>query len=111
MYLENWRGQGRRSTLQMPQPGGAAHAAGVSVFRWKNRRVRFLAENVVLQASGNILVKSRNLGSATAQYDYIGIEKINHLCQTPRQPVFESLHPRKRRRLTGSASRADLRAL
>src|SRR5260370_1294999 len=60
-----WRRR-RSKHLQMPEPGGAAHAAGVSVFRWKNRRVRFFAENVLLQTGRKTLLESRNLRSAPA---------------------------------------------
>jgi len=35
---------------QRPEPGGAAHAAGIPMFRRNDGRVRFLAENVLAQA-------------------------------------------------------------
>src|SRR5438876_11764393 len=94
----------------MPEPGSTADAAGVSVFRWKNRRVSFMAENVFFQASGNILVDSWNLRSSSAHHDHIGIKEIDHLSQTAREPVFESLQGSKRRLFACAASRDDFRA-
>jgi len=81
------------------------------VLRRKNRRVRFLAENVFLQAGRNILVETRNLRSAPAHHNYIGIQQIDDLRQTAREAVFEPIEGGKRGRFPGVASRDDLRTL
>src|SRR5260370_14416025 len=90
------RASGHSVCLQGPKPGGTAYSAGISVLRRKNRRVRFLAENVLLQAGRNILVEPRNLRSASAHYDDIRIEKIDNLRQTAPEPVFKSIQRRGR---------------
>src|SRR5260370_19537443 len=60
--LGNLNVQKRRSIrLQRPQPGRAAYSTGISMLRRKNRRLRFLTENVLLQTGRNILVEPRNL--------------------------------------------------
>src|SRR2546429_4780596 len=81
------------------------------MFRRKNRRVRFLAENVLLQTGRNILVKPWNLRSASAHHNHVRIEKIDDLRQTPREPVFESIERGERGRFVCGASRDDLGAL
>ena len=80
------------------------------MLRRKNRRFRFLAENVFLQTGRNILIESWNLGSASAHHNYIRVEKIDHLRQSPREPIFESVEGCERGRFTRSTSRNNLRA-
>src|SRR5712692_11390689 len=74
----------------------------------KNRRVRFLAENVLLQTGRNILVDARNLRSASAYHNGIRIQKIDQLRQCSGEAVFESIECAKRGRFTGAALRDDL---
>src|SRR5216683_2622194 len=107
-----WIARRRRSNhLQRPQPGCAAYSAGVSMFRRKNRRVRFLAENVLLQTGRNILVKPWNLRSPPAHHNHVRIKKIDDLRQTAREPVFKSIERGERGRFACGASRDDLGAL
>src|SRR5260370_11802149 len=81
------------------------------MFRRKYRRVRFLAENVLLQAGRNILVEPWNLRSASAHYNYIRIEKIDDLRQTAREPVFESIERGERGSFACAASSDNLGTL
>src|SRR6266852_4256872 len=105
------RASGHSVCLQGPKPGGTAYSAGISVLRRKNRRVRFLAENVILQAGGNILVEPWNFRSASAHNHQIRVQKIANLRQATREPVFESLERGKRGNFTCATSRNDLGAL
>src|SRR6266436_1018681 len=105
------RASGHSVCLQGPKPGGTAYSARIAVLRRKNRRVRFLAENVFLQAGRNILVETRNLRSAPAHHNYIGIQQIDDLRQTAREAVFEPIEGGKRGRFPGVASREDLGTL
>src|SRR5258708_16363633 len=89
---------------QGPEPGGAAHAAGIPMLRGKNRRVRFVTENVLLQTGRNIFVDARNLRSASSHHDGIRIEKVDQVRQRPCEAVFESLECSQRGRFTGVAS-------
>ena len=62
--------------LQRPQPGRAAHSAGISMLRWKNRGVRFPAENVSLQ-TGRHIASPRNTPLCNlylSMLDCMGIE-------------------------------------
>src|SRR4029077_939056 len=93
------------------EPRGTADAAGISVFCRKNRCVRFMAKNIFLQARWNILVEPWNLRSAPTYNDHIGIEKVDHLRQTPRKTVFESLQRSQRGRLSRAASGDDFGTL
>src|SRR5258708_24200988 len=93
-----------------PQRGGAGQAAGISMLRGKNRRVRFVTENVLLQTGRNIFVDARNLRSASSNHDGIRIEKVDQVRQRPCEAVFESLECSQRGRFTGVASRDDLGA-
>src|SRR5256885_11924966 len=108
---ESLNARRRRSIhLQRPQPGRAAYSAGISMLRRKNWRVRFLAENELLQTGGNILVEPWNLRGAPAHHNYIRIEKIDDLRQTAREPVFESIERSKRGGFACSTSGDNLRA-
>src|SRR5260370_22769999 len=81
------------------------------MFRRKNRRARFLAENVLLQTGRNILVKPWNLRSPPAHHNHVRIKKIDDLRQTAREPVFESIERSPRGRFSSGASRDHLRTL
>src|SRR5260370_1952787 len=105
------RVSGHSVCVQGPKPGGTAYSAGISVLRRKNRRVRFLAENVILQAGRNILVEPWNFRSASTHHNHIRVQKIDNLRQTTREPVFESIERGKRGNFTCATSRDDLRAL
>src|SRR5216684_2350507 len=105
------RTSGHSVCLQRPKPGGTAYSAGISVLRRKNRRVRFLAENVILQAGRNILVEPWNFRSASAHDNHIRVQKIDNLRQATREPVFESIERGKRGSFACAASRDDLGAL
>src|SRR5260370_8934800 len=102
------RVSGHSVCVQGPKPGGTAYSAGISVLRRKNRRVRFLAENVILQAGRNILVEPWNFRSASAHDNHIRVQKIDNLRQTTREPVFESL---ERGNFACATSRDDRGAL
>jgi hypothetical protein len=81
------------------------------MFRRKNGRVRFPAENVLLQAGWDILVEPWNSRSASAQHDHVRVQKIDDLRQSARKPVLESIERGKRGRFASAASRDDLGTL
>src|SRR6266478_9436249 len=105
------RASGHSVCLQGPKPGGTAYSAGIAMFCGKNRRVCFLAENVILQAGRNILVEPWNFRSASAHDNHIRVQKIDNLRQTTREPVFESIERGKRGSFACATSRDDLGAL
>src|SRR6202158_4279263 len=94
--------------LQRPEPCRSPDAAGISVLRRKNVRVRFSAKNILFESSWNILVNARNLRCAPAQNNHLRIQKINDLCQTAREPVFESIERGQRGRFSSGAASDNL---
>src|SRR5256885_1846387 len=97
--------------LQRPQPGGSAYSTGISMLGRKNRRVRFLAENVLLKTGWNIMVEPRNLRSTSAHHYHIRIQKIDHLRQSAHEPILESIDRGKRGGFAHAAPPDDLVAL
>src|SRR5215813_1984362 len=78
-------------SLQRPEPGSAAHAAGIAVLCGYERSVSFLAEDVLLQACGNVFVDAGNLRSATAHHKDVGVQQIDDASKTASVAVFEAL--------------------
>src|SRR5256885_9712495 len=77
----------------------------------KNRRVPFLAENVLLKTGWNIMVEPRNLRSTPAHHYHIRIQKIDHLRQSAHEPILESIDRGKRGGFARAAPPDDLGAL
>jgi hypothetical protein len=85
------------SLFKRPEPRSAADAARIAVFCGKNRCVCFLAEDVFLQLGRNILVQTRDLRDAAAQYDDIRIEQVDDV----RQPACETILETRKRGKSG----------
>src|SRR5437763_16613210 len=56
------------ASLERPEPGGAADATGISVFRRHQRRYGCFSEDIILEAPGNVCVDGRDLGSSAARH-------------------------------------------
>src|SRR5713226_2170370 len=86
-----------------PEPGSAANAAGVAVFRGQHRGGGFSAENELGDAPWKVCIQARNLGDASTQDDDIGVQHVDDLREAAGEPVFIALEGGKSSGFVGGA--------